>query len=103
MKPVIIGNATLYRGRTETREAIRMNAKAQQVGGGNYKDCAIQPAEYATANGFGYCESLALRYITRHKKKNGRQDIEKAIHCLQLLIEMEYPEAPRHQPNKPCC
>jgi hypothetical protein len=55
------------------------------------------------ANGFGYCESLALRYITRHKKKNGRQDIEKAIHCLQLLIEMEYPEAPSHQPNKPCC
>lgn len=79
-----------------------MSAKDKQVGGGHYKDCPIQPAEYATANGFGYCESLALRYITRHRKKNGRQDIEKAIHCLQLLLEMEYPQAEKHEPSKPC-
>lgn len=68
------------------------SAAAEQVGGGHYKDLAIQPAQYAHTNNFGYCESLCLRYITRHRTKNGRQDIEKAIHTLQLLLELEYDE-----------
>ena len=33
----------------------------------------------------------SVRYVTRHRNKNGREDIEKAIHCLELLLEMEYP------------
>lgn len=68
-----------------------MTAKDTQVGGSHYAGRNIQPVEYATANGFGYCESMALKYITRHRQKNGRQDIEKAIHCLQLLLEIAYP------------
>jgi hypothetical protein len=80
-----------------------VNAKAQQVGGGHYKDCPIQPIEYALANNFNYWESMALKYLSRHRTKNGRQDLEKLIHCIQLGIETEYPEAPSHQPNKPCC
>jgi hypothetical protein len=39
-----------------------------------------------------YCESSVVRYVTRHREKNGREDIEKAIHCLQLLLEIEYPQ-----------
>ena len=69
-----------------------MNAKTIQVGGDHYKSCAIQPVEYIHANGMGYCEGAVIKYVTRHKNKNGRQDLEKAIHFLQLLIEMEYPE-----------
>ena len=69
-----------------------MNAKNTQVGGDHYKSCAIQPVEYIHANGMGYCEGAVIKYVTRHKNKNGRQDLEKAIHFLQLLIEMEYPE-----------
>lgn len=62
----------------------------QQVGGKHYKHLAIQPAEYCQKNRLPYCESSVIRYVTRHREKNGRQDLEKAIHCLQLLIEMEY-------------
>ena len=64
----------------------------KQVGGSHYADCAIQPADYAIANGFNYYECIVLRYITRHRNKGGRQDLEKAIHCLQLMIENEYAE-----------
>lgn len=58
-----------------------------------YSGKAIQPVQYATANGFGYCESLALKYLTRHRQKNGAEDLHKAIHCLEMLIELEYTQA----------
>ena len=67
-------------------------ASAKQVGGSHYSSMPIQPAEYAHANKIGELEFLCLRYISRHRTKNGRQDIEKAIHVLQLLLELEYDE-----------
>jgi len=68
------------------------NPTATQVGGDHYKTLAIQPVEYCHRNGLGYCESSAIKYLTRHERKGGRQDLEKAIHFIQLLIQMEYPE-----------
>lgn len=65
-------------------------AKDTQVGGGHYKDMAIQPAEFVHRNGIGYLEGAAIYYIVRHKKKGGRQDLEKAIHSLNLILEMDY-------------
>lgn len=62
-----------------------------QVGGAHYKDFAIQPVEFCQRNGLNYCEACAIKYLMRHRAKNGRQDIEKAIHYLQLLLEIEYP------------
>lgn len=58
-----------------------------QVGGDHYKKWPIQPLEYTLANGLGYCEGTAIKYITRWRDKGGTQDLEKAIHFLQLLIE----------------
>ena len=69
-----------------------MSALNEQVGGGHYKDMAIQPIEFCQRNRLGYAESLAIKYLCRHGKKNGKQDLEKAIHCINLLIELEYPE-----------
>lgn len=63
-----------------------------QVGGGHYKDLPIQPVEYCQRNRLGFCESSVVKYVTRHRQKNGRQDIEKAIHFLRLLLEIDYPE-----------
>jgi hypothetical protein len=63
-----------------------------QVGGKHYKGLAIQPAEYCQRNRLPYCESSVIRYVTRHREKNKAEDIKKAIHCLQLLLELEYPE-----------
>jgi len=52
---------------------------------------AIQPSAYIMKNGLSWCEGHAIKYITRHKLKGGRVDIEKAIHYLELLLELEYP------------
>ena len=71
-----------------------MTASKSQVGGGHYQKLAIQPSEYIHRNQLGWCEGNAVKYITRHRDKAGRQDIEKAIHYLQLLLEWEYPDAP---------
>ena len=66
-------------------------ALATQVGGDHYKTMPIQPIEFCHRNGLGACETLAIKYITRHRRKHGREDVAKAIHCLHLLLEMEYP------------
>ena len=50
--------------------------------------------ELIHANGLGFCEGAAIKYISRHKRKGGAEDLRKAIHFLQLLIELEYPEMP---------
>lgn len=65
-------------------------AKETQVGGNHYKDLKIQPIEYIHANGLDYFEGNVIKYITRHRKKNGKQDLEKAKHYIELLIELEY-------------
>ena len=66
------------------------SAKDRQVGGDHYRSLAIQPVEFIQRNSFNYCEAAAIKYICRHRAKNGRQDIEKAIHYLELLLELEY-------------
>lgn len=67
-----------------------MSALNVQVGGDHYKNLAIQPIEYCQKNNLGACESFVIKYVTRHKSKNGVQDIKKAIHMLELLVELEY-------------
>ncbi|WOH61954.1 hypothetical protein [Bradyrhizobium sp. BWC-3-1] len=67
-------------------------ALSVQVGGTHYKDCAIQPIQYIEANRLDFLEGCVVKRLTRHDKPTGkgRQDIEKAIHELQLLLEMRY-------------
>lgn len=65
---------------------------AHQESGTHYKSCPIQPIEYIHANGLGFMEGNVVKYITRHKTKNGAADIRKAIHYCQLLLELEYRE-----------
>lgn len=62
-----------------------------QVGGSHYKDMAIQPVEYIEKNNLSYLEGAAIKYISRHRKKGGRQDLDKAIHCIELLRDLTYP------------
>lgn len=77
------------------------NPFTDQVGGSHYSDMKIQPLEFCYANGLGFCEGLAIKYICRHgrkgntdeeKRANGLQDLKKAIDCLQKLAFMEYGE-----------
>jgi hypothetical protein len=64
-----------------------------QVGGDHYKNLAIQPVEYITANNIPYIEGNVIKYITRWRSKNGIQDLQKVIHYVQLLIELEQTRA----------
>lgn len=66
------------------------SAYNNEVGGNHYRQLKIQPFKYAMANNFNAGQTLALRYISRYKFKNGKEDLKKAIHCIELLIEEEY-------------
>ncbi len=70
-----------------------MSAFDTQTGGDHYRNMAIQPAEYIHRNRLGFLEGNAVKYISRYKYKGGRQDLQKAIHCIELLIEMNDREA----------
>jgi hypothetical protein len=71
-------------------QGTHQSALDKQVSGNHYKDCGIQPIEYIHANNLSYLEGNVIKYTTRHSKKNGKQDILKAIHYLELILEMEY-------------
>jgi len=49
----------------------------------------IQPIEYILANNLGFAEGNIIKYISRYKNKNGIEDLKKAIHFIELLIEKE--------------
>ena len=66
------------------------DALSTQIGGSHYKDCKIQPVEYIVANELGFLEGNVIKYITRHAKKNGRADLEKAKHYIDLLLQLKY-------------
>ena len=69
-----------------------MSALDKQESGNHYKDKGIQPIVYIHANNLGFCAGNVVKYITRYKDKNGAEDIRKAIHYCQLLLELEYGE-----------
>jgi hypothetical protein len=61
-----------------------------QEGGSHYKKMAIQPIDFIYFNEIPFIEGNIIKYILRHKKKNGLEDLKKAKHYLEILIEKEY-------------
>lgn len=72
---------------------VGTNPLQTQVGGGHYKDMPIQPLEYCHANNIGKIEGDVIAYVSRWRKKGGIQDLEKSIHELQILIQLEKQKA----------
>lgn len=70
-------------------DSIDTPATATQIGGTHYRDMAIQPIEYILANGIGFAEGNVIKYVSRWKAKNGVEDLKKARHFLDMLIEFE--------------
>ena len=68
----------------------RCGALSGQVAGSHYKDMPIQPVEFIHKNGIGFIEGCVIKYVCRHRVKNGKTDIEKAIHFLEMLLELDY-------------
>ena len=73
----------------KTKEPKSSNSLNTQVGGAHYKKYKIQPVEYAMANELNYCQANAVKYVTRYKDKGGIEDLRKAIHNIEILIELE--------------
>lgn len=65
------------------------SAISEQVGGSHYKNFAIQPVEFIHKNGIGFIPGNIIKYVCRYGNKNGIEDLKKARHYLDMLIEME--------------
>jgi hypothetical protein len=65
------------------------SANDVQVAGNHYKDKAIQPWDYIVANNLGYLEGNIIKYVSRWKDKGGVDDLLKARHYLDKLIETQ--------------
>lgn len=65
------------------------SALQRQVGGDHYKNKGIQPIDYILANELDFCEGNVIKYTTRWRNKNGVEDLKKARHYLDFLIERE--------------
>ena len=66
-----------------------MSALQTQVSGNHYKDMKIQPVEFIHANGIPFIEGSVIKYVSRWRNKNGVDDLKKARHFIDLLIELE--------------
>lgn len=65
------------------------SALEKQIAGNHYKGFKIQPVEYIHANNIPFIEGCIIKYVSRWGTKGGIQDIEKAKHFCELLIELE--------------
>ena len=64
-------------------------ANGKQIAGSHYSDKQMQPWDYIYANNLGYFEGNCVKYVSRWKDKGGIDDLKKAIHYLEKLIELE--------------
>ena len=67
-----------------------MKSLKKQVGGDHYKKMVIQPAEFINKNKLLFAEGNAIKYICRHNHKGGGEDVKKAIHYLEMILERDY-------------
>ena len=76
---------------TEETKPIQQENKSTdtQVGGNHYTKLAIQPMRYSMENGLDALQHAVIKYVTRFRDKNGIEDLEKAKHCIDMLIEFE--------------
>tara|TARA_R110000822_G_scaffold14005_3_gene49394 strand:- start:4085 stop:4300 length:216 start_codon:yes stop_codon:yes gene_type:complete len=65
-----------------------MKNERKQIGGNHYKKYVIEPIDFITANNIPYIEGNVIKYLVRWKDKNGIEDLDKAIHYIELLKEI---------------
>ena len=63
----------------------------KQIGGSHYKNMVVQPSEFINKNKLQFAEGNAIKYICRHNAKNGKEDLLKAKHFIDMIIERDYP------------
>jgi len=75
--------------KAELERVERNIALESQVGGSHYSSMKIQPIEYTMQNNMNPLQHTVIKYVSRYKNKNGIEDLKKAIHSLELLIQFE--------------
>ena len=70
----------------------------KQIGGAHYLKFKIQPSEFVNKNNLPFAEGNAIKYICRHKYKGKKDDLKKAKHYIDMIIERDYPETPETRP-----
>ena len=68
-----------------------MSAYKKQIGGNHYRRFKVQPSEFINKNKLLFAEGNAIKYICRHAHKGERQDLEKAKHYIDMILERDYP------------
>ena len=71
----------------------------KQHGGSHYQNFKIQPSKFVVENELLFPEGCAIKYICRHRLKGKREDILKAIHFLEMILERDYPESSGKNPQ----
>ena len=92
LKKVYARQKAVEEGKARKAELERVEhliALEQQVGGNHYNSMKIQPIEYTMANEMNPLQHTVIKYVSRYKNKNGIEDLKKAIHSLELLIQFE--------------
>jgi hypothetical protein len=79
---------------------LLLSSLSTQIGGSHYKEFKIQPVEFCYINNIPYLEATAIKYLCRWRKKGGVQDLEKAKHFIDLLIDLE-DKYVSNEPTKP--
>ena len=67
-----------------------MSTYDKQIGGTHYKKMKIQPSKFVIENKLLFPEGNIIKYVCRHQKKDGEQDINKAIDYLKMIKERDY-------------
>ena len=67
-----------------------MSVYNKQIGGSHYKKMKIQPSKFVIENELLFPEGSVIKYICRHRFKNGKEDLLKAIHFIEMIIERDY-------------
>ena len=88
-----MNNAQWLAPEAESRLGSGRQALATQVGGAHYKDMAIQPVEFIHRNAIGFIEGNAIKYLCHWRIKGGVEDLRKARHYIDLLIDLEQSNA----------
>ena len=74
-----------------------MSAYKKQIGGKHYLKYKIQPRKFVVEHKLLYPEGCVIKYILRHQDKGGKQDLEKAIHMIDMIIERDYSDKKEKQ------
>jgi len=69
-----------------------VSANDKQISGNHYRKQKIQSWDFVAANKLDFFQGSAVTYIARFRDKGGRRDLEKAVHFIEKLIELEYGE-----------